>query len=116
MTSLRSAVDRRSASVSIRFAALALAAGALVACTGRGLYDRDGGRAPVTPRNDAAAVATCTDRVRNGAETGVDCGGGTCPACGNGGGCLVDADCGGGLPCTNGTCQAPTCTDGARNG
>ena len=37
--------------------------------------------------------ATCNDGVKNGAETGIDCGGAACPACG-----------------------APTCFDGVKNG
>ncbi|MFT7582053.1 MAG: hypothetical protein ACI9MR_003734 [Myxococcota bacterium] len=36
---------------------------------------------------------TCSDGVINGDETGEDCGGGTCPQCLDGQGCLDDADC-----------------------
>ena len=39
------------------------------------------------------AAATCSDGIKNGAETGVDCGGGTCPACGIGSTCSTSADC-----------------------
>jgi len=35
----------------------------------------------------------CTDGMKNGAETGVDCGGGVCAACGVGSGCSANADC-----------------------
>ena len=37
----------------------------------------------VASRKDASAgsSASCTDGVKNNAETGVDCGGGTCVAC-----------------------------------
>jgi hypothetical protein len=35
----------------------------------------------------------CTDVVKNGDETDVDCGGGTCPACDLGKSCNVSADC-----------------------
>jgi hypothetical protein len=35
----------------------------------------------------------CTDGFQDGAETDVDCGGGTCPKCGNAKSCLVNADC-----------------------
>jgi hypothetical protein len=48
---------------------------------------------------------TCTDGVRNGTETDVDCGGGVCPACGAGKQCQVDADCAAGT-CTGGACAA----------
>jgi hypothetical protein len=63
---------------------------------------------------DAAPAPTCTDGQRNGAETGVDCGGSTCPSCGTGGGCAGAADCTSGV-CSSGTCAAPTCTDGVKN-
>jgi hypothetical protein len=59
---------------------------------------------------------TCTDGIQNGDETGVDCGGTTCPACptctdGIQNGDETGVDCGG----TN--CPAcPTCTDGIQNG
>ena len=46
---------------------------------------------------------TCSDGVKNGAETGVDCGGGTCPTCGTGGGC------GSGSDCTSGVCKDSVC-------
>ncbi len=58
---------------------------------------------------------TCTDGARNGAETGVDCGGSTCPRCGTGGGCAGPADCTSGV-CTAAICAAPTCLDGVKNG
>jgi cysteine-rich repeat protein len=52
--------------------------------------------------------------VKNGSETGVDCGGGgVCAKCANGQGCLVNTDC---LSnnCAGGTCQppGPVCGDG----
>jgi hypothetical protein len=31
--------------------------------------------------------------VQDGTETGIDCGGGICPGCPLGTGCLIDADC-----------------------
>jgi hypothetical protein len=37
---------------------------------------------------------TCTDTIKNGTETDVDCGGGTCPDCVDGRVCLVNGDCG----------------------
>lgn len=39
------------------------------------------------------AVATCTDGIKNGTETDVDCGGGTCPKCGVGRTCATPSDC-----------------------
>jgi hypothetical protein len=35
----------------------------------------------------------CADQHKDGNETAVDCGGGTCPACANGLACVVDTDC-----------------------
>ncbi len=49
----------------------------------------------------------CTDGVRNGAETDVDCGGGTCPACASGKACAVTSDCSASpapLSCVAGVC------------
>ncbi len=48
---------------------------------------------------------TCTDGVRNGAETGTDCGGGSCAACDPGLGCAAGLDCASGL-CSGGVCVA----------
>lgn len=59
---------------------------------------------------------TCNDGVQNGDETGVDCGGSSCPACptcddGVQNGDETDVDCGGS------SCPAcPTCDDGVQNG
>ena len=51
----------------------------------------------------ACAAPSCTDGVRNGAETDVDCGGGECGGCAMGLGCLAHSDCqqGGCAPATN---------------
>jgi len=57
---------------------------------------------------------TCSDTVKNGDETGVDCGG-ACLPCVTGGGCSTFADCQSGI-CTGGICQAPTCGDAVKNG
>jgi hypothetical protein len=46
---------------------------------------------------------SCTDGLHNGAETGVDCGGGACPTCALGGACAVSADC------QSGNCVASKC-------
>jgi hypothetical protein len=57
---------------------------------------------------------TCSDGIKNGNETGIDCGGGTCSTCGTGQGCNGGSDCTSGV-CMGGTCQAPTCLDGVKN-
>jgi hypothetical protein len=68
-------------------------------------------------------AATCTDGVKDGNETDVDCGG-TCPACGTGAHCEKGSDCAslvcagvpdGGGTSDVGTCKAATCTDGVKN-
>lgn len=64
---------------------------------------------------------TCFDNVRNADETGVDCGGKTCPACGEKNGCVVAKDCKSGVcapsaPGAPNTCQPPSCVDGVMNG
>ena len=51
-------------------------------------------------------LPTCTDGVKNGAETDVDCGGGTCPGCGVGHPCVTNADCAGKV-CFMGVCIDP---------
>eukprot|EP00727_Mastigamoeba_balamuthi_P012678 m51a1_g8032 hypothetical protein (518) ;mRNA; r:32873-35046 len=81
------------------------------------------------------ASATCDDRVRNGLETDVDCGGpGRCGACPDWAMCARGSDCASGVcavppeaalandtnvtndtSVANGTCAPPTCTDGVRN-
>jgi hypothetical protein len=56
----------------------------------------------------------CDDRVLDGDETDVDCGG-SCAACPPGASCKAAKDCQ--APgCTDGKCIAPTCTDGVRDG
>jgi hypothetical protein len=49
----------------------------------------------------------CTDGIRNGAETDVDCGGGRCPRCQGGQTCTNRNDCHTAL-CDGGTCQSCT--------
>jgi hypothetical protein len=61
-----------------------------------------------------AANATCVDGVRDGAETGVDCGG-PCPGCAAGQGCVASSDCYGSY-CQAGTCTVANCTNGVRDG
>lgn len=57
---------------------------------------------------------TCSDGVKNGDETGSDCGG-YCTPCSPGSGCMRALDCTS-LSCDAGICQAASCTDGSRNG
>ncbi|MEO8845530.1 MAG: DUF4215 domain-containing protein [Kofleriaceae bacterium] len=61
------------------------------------------------------AAPTCTDTIKNGAETDVDCGGGTCPACADNLHCSAATDCTSGV-CTATVCMAPTCSDTVKNG
>jgi hypothetical protein len=59
---------------------------------------------------------SCTNGVRDGSETDVDCGGGSCPQCGNGRSCFQPSDCQSNN-CQNGFCsQGATCFDGVKNG
>jgi len=60
-----------------------------------------------------AEAASCSDGVKNGAETDVDCGGG-CPACAAGKTCSQPSDCTDSV-CQSGACQAGSCTDGVKN-
>jgi len=55
----------------------------------------------------------CSDAVKNGTETGIDCGG-SCGPCPSGDPCAGNADCQSGS-CASGTC-ADTCSDGVKNG
>ena len=52
---------------------------------------------------------TCSDELKNGDETGVDCGGLSCGKCALGGGCLAATDCASGTCGADGTCG---CADG----
>ncbi len=68
-----------------------------------------GGCGHVCPAGDSCvsgvcqAPSSCSDGMKDGTETGVDCGGGVCPACGLGQGCLIGSDCQS-LLCSGGTC------------
>ena len=68
---------------------------------------------PDAPLPDQAP--SCTDGVKNGTESDVDCGGGTCAPCPGGKKCFLPKDCQGGV-CAAGTCAAPSCTDKVKNG
>src|SRR5215831_15178700 len=56
----------------------------------------------------------CTDAVKNGTETDVDCGG-VCGPCQLGRGCDVAADCANGN-CVGGTCRPLPCENGVKDG
>lgn len=62
----------------------------------------------------ATPQTTCRDRVRDGDETDIDCGGG-CQRCAGGRSCSIAADCQSNR-CVAGSCVFPTCTDGVRDG
>ena len=64
---------------------------------------------------NACADPTCADKVRNGVETDVDCGGGQCPTCDGGKACNSGSDCVSTV-CTEGKCEKPSCTDQVKNG
>ena len=63
---------------------------------------------------DDEPVSSCTDGIKNGSETGIDCGGDctACATCNDGmqNGTEIDVDCGGDCP------DCPTCIDGIQNG
>ena len=54
---------------------------------------------------DSGPAPTCTDSIKNGAETDTDCGGGTCGACAPTKACAVARDCTTNV-CTGNVCQA----------
>lgn len=61
------------------------------------------------------AAATCTDTAKNGSETDLNCGGGSCPKCADGLACGAGTDCTSGV-CSSSVCQVATCNDGVKNG
>jgi hypothetical protein len=60
-------------------------------------------------------VPTCMDMVKNGAETDVDCGGGSCGKCADGKACAQNTDCTNGS-CVNNVCASGNCNDMMKNG
>ncbi len=58
---------------------------------------------------------SCHDRVLDGTETAVDCGGGACQSCPGSAQCAVGDDCQTDA-CADGTCAPETCSDGVRDG
>jgi hypothetical protein len=79
--------------------------------------DRDCTTAACDALTFTCDASQCTDHLRDGTETDVDCGGLTCPACAAGMGCLVDSDCST-TACSATTlqCVANQCADGHRDG
>src|SRR5262249_27976093 len=65
----------------------------------------------------AGIGAGCSDGMRDGYETDIDCGGNDyeCEACADGQHCERESDCVD-LQCVNGVCQAARCDDGVQNG
>ncbi len=62
------------------------------------------------------AAPTCMDAMKNGTETGFDCGGGgDCPPCATDEGCKLPTDCQSGV-CIDVFCAPPSCTDAVQNG
>jgi hypothetical protein len=66
------------------------------------------------PEDKVCHAPECTDRVMNGSESDVDCGG-SCPRCLPGARCGSWIDCNSSV-CTNERCAVPSCTDGVKNG
>lgn len=60
-----------------------------------------------TTNEPGPVAATCSDGVRNGNETDVDCGGPSCPKCADGRACVAGSDCVSGV-CSAGVCVEPT--------
>jgi len=57
----------------------------------------------------------CFDRIKDGDESGVDCGGSCALACPGGQTCNAPTDCQS-QTCNAGACAAPSCTDGVNDG
>jgi hypothetical protein len=72
-------------------------------------------RSLILKRGVPIACPTCFDGVKNGHETGIDCGGPECQLCPSGQGCETGADCQSAV-CNAGICADPSCSDGIRNG
>ena len=65
-------------------------------------------------RDPRSPVELCRDRIVDGNESDVDCGG-TCQKCFDGLACNAPADCQSNA-CTNGKCAAASCANGVRDG
>lgn len=63
---------------------------------------------------DASSAVTCSDGLKNGQETDVDCGGADCGPCADQKACESADDCQSKV-CTNQVCLAATCDDDIQN-
>jgi hypothetical protein len=75
----------------------------------------------VTQACDAVAhvcdANQCTDKQKDGSETDIDCGGGTCPTCAVGKTCTVNSDCtSSACDAISRTCVSSLCTDQQKDG
>jgi hypothetical protein len=61
-------------------------------------------------------ASNCDNNLLDPPETGVDCGGGTCPACAPGSPCTVDIDCAHQVCTLQGLCELASCADNEANG
>ncbi len=59
--------------------------------------------------------ATCSDGIKNGNESDVDCGGSCANKCSDGQVCAMSSDCLSSV-CFAGVCQTASCADGVKNG
>ncbi len=66
--------------------------------------------------SDCTIMPTCTDTLKNGTESDVDCGGSCSTKCQAMAKCATSSDCLSGLVCSSGVCAAPSCTDGIKDG
>lgn len=102
-----------------RITALFLVAAAVSACSGED--DKNPPRVPTTSTGPGgtgggggAPPAGCTNGVKDGDETDVDCGG-SCAPCTDGLACGAGTDCAS-MSCENGVCLPSSCSDGVQNG
>ena len=58
---------------------------------------------------------TCSNTIKDGAETDVDCGGNVCGKCIDGKSCIAKTDCAGDA-CLDGKCVTPNCTNNSTDG
>jgi hypothetical protein len=72
--------------------------------------------APGAPKPGEKPAPSSDDKLKNGSETDVDCGGaGEAPRCGDGKACAGSDDCTS-LVCEGGACKPATSDDGVKNG
>ncbi len=110
-------------------AAVATGGGNIPAGTGGGIASAAAGGASsvllactASPTGGAAGAAnsagnelsTCANRITDGAETDVDCGGPLCPPCELGNKCAANADCNNGL-CIGNVCYSANCNNGIKD-